>query len=364
MMLFILALTGPLLASEPAYSMWNGQESVDEYAKKVNLSPTQTLDLGNGVKMDLVLIPAGKFLMGTPDPMPVDEDAFHTKIVISQALLAASVGTLLVMLAVVLIQAIRQQQRPKLSLARLLAITASAGVAVLSSMHWQESGRAVEKAKLEYATAKARVQKANSDEKPAHPVTLKKPFYMGKFAVTQEQYHAVIGTNPSHFKGKDNPVEMVSWDDAQRFCKKLMKQMKQSVRLPTEAEWEYACRAGTTTTWHSGDTKADLGRVAWYGENSSGKTHPVGQREPNVFRLYDMHGNVWQWCQDWYEENYYRKSEAENPQGPAQGNLRLLRGGSWNIPRGCATRDWSIPVLQSNGGGFRVVVPAVAVPDR
>ena len=144
------------------------------------------------------------------------------------------------------------------------------------------------------------------------------PFYMGKFAVTQGHYQAVTGQNPSQFKGRDNPVETVSWNDAQAFCKKLTSKQIQAVRLPTEAEWEFACRAGTRTRYYSGDTEADLALVAWYSaKNSKGTTHPVGQKEANTFGLYDMHGNVWQWCQDWYGEDYYGKSEAENPKGPA-----------------------------------------------
>jgi formylglycine-generating enzyme required for sulfatase activity len=221
-------------------------------------------------------------------------------------------------------------------------------------MHRQYSVQAFEQAK--YAAAKARY--AQPAEKPAHGVTLTKPFYMGKFTVTQEQYQAVMGSNPSHFKGKDNPVEQVSWEDAQAFLKKLSEQTKQALRLPTEAEWEYSCRAGTTTMYYSGDTEADLARVAWYDGNSKSTTHPVGQKEPNKFGLYDMHGNVWQWCQDWYGEDYYGKSDAENPAGPEQGAFRLLRGGSWrNGPMDCRSgrRDRDGPGYRNLYLGFRIV---------
>ena len=176
----------------------------------------------------------------------------------------------------------------------------------------------------------------------------------------------MTGSNPSNFKGKDNPVEQVSWDDAQAFLKKLSEITKQTVRLPTEAEWEYSCRAGTTTTYYSGDTEADLARVAWYIDNSKNTTHPVGQKEPNKFGLYDMHGNVWQWCQDWYSEDYYGKSEAENPAGPAQGSYRLLRGGSWGgSPVDCrsAGRGGSNPDFRFYYFGFRIVlVPSFRTP--
>ena len=361
----VFVVLGSVSAGEPAYPLWDGSESVAEYAKKVNLPPTKTLDLGNGVNMELVLIPAGKFIMGTPEPTPVDEEGCLKKIVIGQALLATSTVALLVMLALITIQAIRKRQRPKYSLLWLLLVTAMAGGCVLSGVHWRQSLRGLETAQSEYAAAQARFQSADDTEKPAHTVILTKPFYVGKFVVTQEQYQAVVGTNPSNFKGKDNPVEQVSWDDAQAFCKKLTEQSKQAVRLPTEAEWEYSCRAGTTTSYYSGDSEASLARVAWYSENSNGATHPVCQKEPNAFGLYDMHGNVWHWCDDWYGHDYYGKSDAENPHGPANGDSHVLRGGSWRGgPGRCqsAFRDWFNPDGRSSFGGFRVVVPVLRTP--
>ena len=375
---FMLLLVTPfVLATDAPAPLWDGNESVADYAKRVNLPPTKTLDLGNGMKLELVLIPAGKFLMGTRGPMSVDEDGFQKKIVTGQALLAASAGFLLVMLAFVVIRAIQHKRRPQLSLGLLLLVTVAAGGCVLSGLHWRHSVQTLEKANAEYAQVMAIYYAAHPDEKslhPAHLVTLTQPFYMGKYAVTQEQYQAVTGippscfigkTSPSTFLNKDNPVDTVSWEDAQVFCKTLSRQMNQAVRLPTEAEWEYACRAGTKTTYHSGDSEADLARVAWYGANSKGTTHPVGQKEANNFGLYDMHGNVWQWCQNWYGE--YGKSEAENPQGPAQGDLRMLRGGAWNYNCQCcrsATRMDYHPVIKGTDYiGFRVVlVPASRTP--
>ena len=326
-----IVLAGSLVAGEPnVYPLWAGSESVADYAKRVNLPPTQTLDLGNNVKLELVLIPAGQFTMGTPEPPPVDEDGFRKKIVTGQALLAVSGGLLMVLLGVVVIRAIRKKRRPQLSLGLLLLVTVAAGGAVLSGVHWRQSARGLEQARVDFIAAKARYNAAEKNEKPAHAVTLTKPFYIGKFVVTQEQWQQVAGANPSHFKGKDNPVERVSWNDAQDFCKKLTAQTKQPVRLPTEAEWEFACRAGTRTTYYSGETEADFARVAWYYMNSKNTTHPVGQKEPNAFGLNDMYGNVWQCCQDWYGEDYYGKSNAENPQGPPQGDNRVVRGGSWD----------------------------------
>ncbi|MBI3831824.1 MAG: SUMF1/EgtB/PvdO family nonheme iron enzyme [Planctomycetes bacterium] len=354
------------LTPSPKFPLWDNSESVADYAERVGLPPTKTLDLGNGVKLELVLIPAGKFMMGTPEPVPVDEDGFHKKIVTGQALLAVGCGVLLVLLGAVAVQALRKRQRPKFSLARLLAMTVAAGIVVLSGLHWSMSAQMMEKAQIEFMSAKTRYSAALAEEKPAHLVTLTKSFYVGKFSVTQEQYQQVVGQNPSDFSGKNNPVECVSWNDAQSFCKKLGEQTEQTIRLPTEAEWEYACRAGTTAKYYSGDTYADLSRVAWYSTNM---THPVGQKSPNAFGLYDMLGNVSQWCEDRYGENYYEMSASEDPQGPALGGGHVLRGGSWaDGPLECRAttrytdRDvWTDKEVQhapafNDDWGFRVVV--------
>jgi formylglycine-generating enzyme required for sulfatase activity len=164
---------------------------------------------------------------------------------------------------------------------------------------------------------------------PQHEVTLSKPFYMGVTEVTQAQYEAVMGTNPSAFKGATNPVETVSWNDATEFCKRLSEKTRQAVRLPTEAEWEYACRAGTQTAFSFGDSDAALDDYAWWAKNSGGTTHPVGQKKPNAWGLYDMHGNVYEWCADWYGD--YPQGSVTDPSGSATGayGARVLRGGSW-----------------------------------
>jgi formylglycine-generating enzyme required for sulfatase activity len=169
----------------------------------------------------------------------------------------------------------------------------------------------------------------NDDEKPPHRVTISQPFYLGKYEVTQEQWQAVMNNNPSEFKdcGGNCPVEQVSWDDAQEFIKRLNARLDgHTYRLPTEAEWEYAARADTTGDF-AGNLDED--KMGWFLENSRAKTHPVGQKKPNAWGLYDMHGNVFEWVQDWYDENYYKNSPSTDPQGPNSSQDRVLRGGSW-----------------------------------
>jgi len=169
-----------------------------------------------------------------------------------------------------------------------------------------------------------------SDEKPIHSVTISEAFYMGKYEVTQKEWKAVMGDNPSSFKGDKLPVEQVSWNDIQEFIKKLnQKEGGTKYRLPTEAEWEYAARAGSNSKWSFGDNESQLGDYAWYGSNSNSQTHPVGQKKPNKYGLYDVHGNVWEWVQDWYDSNYYSSSPKTDSKGPSSGSLRVFRGGGW-----------------------------------
>ncbi len=167
-------------------------------------------------------------------------------------------------------------------------------------------------------------------EQPQHKVRITKPYYMGKYLVTQEQWQAVMGDNPSMFTGPKNPVERVSWDDCQAFLVKLNERPgKGRFQLPTEAQWEYACRAGSTTRYFFGDDESVLGEYAWYGANSRDKAHPVGEKKSNPWGLYDVYGNVGEWCQDWYDENYYAGSPMDDPTGPTTGSDRVKRGGSW-----------------------------------
>ncbi|GHU24948.1 hypothetical protein AGMMS50243_28630 [Betaproteobacteria bacterium] len=264
-------------------------------------------------------------------------------------------------------------------------------------------------------------EKASDDETPLHLVSISQAFYLGKYPVTQEQWEAVMGSNPSQFKGRNNPVEEVSWDDVQTFIQRLnAKEGTKKYRLPTEAEWEYAARAGTKSAYsfgddaekpgdgaekagddakqlggdaeQSGDDAAQLrdgaeqlgdgaeqlkddaeqlkdgaeqlkddaeqlGAYAWYYDNSVRQTHPVGQKKPNPWGLYDMHGNVWEWVNDWYDKSYYSRSPSTDPAGPASGQRRVLRGGSWNLHAEhlrSANRGSGTPGLRYDGFGFRL----------
>jgi len=200
-------------------------------------------------------------------------------------------------------------------------------------------------------------ENGRDDEEKQHSVTVS-PFWIGKYEVTQKQYQEIMGTNPSDFEGDNLPVEHVNWEDAVEFCKKFSKKYNVKARLPYEAEWEYAARAGTKTVYYWGD--AIDGDYLWYGSNSGGTTQPVGQKKSNQFGLYDMSGNVWEWCSDWYGEDYYSSSPAKDPTGPGSGSFRVLRGGSWIDDNGLilrtANRDGFGPGLRNSIVGFRVVV--------
>jgi len=240
---------GAVLAAAGVLTLANCQEA--RPAKGPTISPPKEFaaDLGGGVKLELVLIPAGEFMMGSP---------------------AAEKG-------------------------------------------------------------------AAADEKPQHRVRITKAFYLGRYPVTQEQWTAVMGGNPSYFKGPKNPVEEVSWDDGLLFFMRLNEKVGGGkFQFPTEAQWEYACRAGSTTRYCFGDDEAGLAEYGWYDKIAGGTTHPVGGKKPNAWGLYDMHGNVWQWCADWNDSTYYAHSPIDDPTGPASGTLRISHGGCWFSGAGAA----------------------------
>lgn len=200
-----------------------------------------------------------------------------------------------------------------------------------------------------------------------HEVTISKSFYLGVYEVNQDEYEKVMGKNPSHFKGRMLPVEKVSWDDAVSFCKALSELPAERAngrvyRLPTEAEWEYACRAASITSYCFGDDAESLGEYAWFEENAEFKTHPVGLKKPNRWGLYDMHGNVWEWCVDWCTD--YPSGEAADPNGPSEGSTHVRRGSCWFfVAKYCrsAMRDAGVPSLRAADIGFRV---AMSLPAK
>ncbi|MGA0173459.1 MAG: formylglycine-generating enzyme family protein [Phycisphaerales bacterium] len=221
-----------------------------------------------------------------------------------------------------------------------------------------------------------------SGETP-HDVTISKAFWIGQTEVTQAQWQAVMDSNPSEFAGNPNhPVEKVSWNDALRFCERLSQKTGMNFRLPTEAEWEYACRAGTTTAYSFGDDPSDLAQHAWFAGNSGREdfdadalgavgdltalfdrlesngcsTRPVATKKPNAWGLHDMHGNVWEWCSDWFVE--LPSESVTDPAGPTSGTERVLRGGSWSLVSRygrAASRSRAAAEIGSSSYGFRVV---------
>ena len=260
-----------------------------------------SLDCGHNVTLKLIVIPAGEFMMGSPETLP------------GLALLRRNYCV------------IGNSQRP-----------------------------------------------APPNEQPQHRVRITKPFYMGIYTVTQAQYESLMGTNPSRYKGANRPVEMVSWKDAVDFCKKLSEKTGRQVRLPTEAEWEYACRAGTITPWYTGETisnKQANFRDYWGWAESEvyHSTTPVGSYPPNPWGLYDMLGNVQQWVQDWFDGRYYKVSPVDDPTGPVGGTVHVARGGAWDGASGecrSAIRKESIEPWTERDWtkGFRVV--CVCTPEE
>ena len=291
----VLAAPPAAPATQPAYPLWDGKETLAQYAQRAAIkSPETKLDLGKGVALKLALIPAGKFLMG------------------------------------------------------------------------------IAKDELALFPAEAKQEGFNgsfdiSAESPQHEVTISTPFYFGVYVVTQDEYQQIVGKNPSKFIGARNPVEQIAYDAAQEFCQKASAKTARTVRLPTEAEWEYACRAGTTTPFNLGATitpdQANYwGTYAWNNGKKGvyrNKTTPVGTFKPNAWGLYDMHGNAAQWCSDWFGKDYYSKSPAADPTGPATGERRVMRGGGFGYsPMMCrsAFRDRLMPEWHWASMGFRVVV--------
>jgi formylglycine-generating enzyme required for sulfatase activity len=206
-----------------------------------------------------------------------------------------------------------------------------------------------------------RDRNASNEEKPQHKVTISRSFYIGRYPVTQNQWFKVISSKPKYLEFDDEkaPVENVSWFEVKELIDQLNRREEYSeYRLPTEAEWEYSARAGTGGIFSFGNDSSQLRNHGWFDGNSRGKTHRVGEFPSNSWGLYDVQGNVYEWCEDWYDETYYSKSPSMDPLGPMNGEERVIRGGSWNSREGqcrLSKRDSLIPYLRNSKTGFRLV---------
>ena len=225
------------------------------------------------------------------------------------------------------VQAVASMESPSTSNASTNIVDSSESGSVITIP--VKDGICIEMVKVEAGSfdmgATPEMQDPYEDEKPVHRVTLTNDYYIGKYEVTQALWKIVMGSNPSNFKGYDLPVEKVSWNDCQDFVSKLNAMTGKRFRLPTEAEWEYAARGGKKSRGYQYSGSNTLGDVAWYGDNSGNKNHAVGTKQPNELGIYDMTGNVWEWCQDWYDS--YSSSPQTNPTGAASGSFRVFRGG-------------------------------------
>jgi formylglycine-generating enzyme required for sulfatase activity len=270
---------------------------------------------------------------------------------------------------------------PGASVGRLLWDEArTAPYKVLSRVVQLEGGVELELVEIVAGVFAMGSEDGDDDEKPVHPVSIARPFWIGKYEVTQAQYRAVTGSMPAHFRGDNRPVENVTWLDADGFCKRLTEREKkagrllgsETFRLPTEAEWEYACRAGTTTSFSYADQLAPA--LANYDVSQGApkprptparETLPVGSFKPSPWDLYDMHGNVWEWCADWYDREYYGRSPQLNPFNVRPSGAMVCRGGSWINPASfcrSANRNSGDPRQANHMTGFRVVLGPPPVP--
>ncbi len=253
------------------------------------------------------------------------------------------------------------------SLSGVLKTNASSSVASGTSLAGNtisipvKDGISIDMVRVEAGTftmgATAEMKVPDDDEKPTHQVTLTNDYYIGKYEVTQALWQAVTGNNPSNYKGDNLPVENVSWNDCQEFISKLNRITGKTFRLPTEAEWEYAARGGKKSRGYQYSGSNNLADVAWYEDNSGSKTHTIGSKQANELGIYDMTGNVWEWCQDWYGK--YSSSSQTNPTGATSGSYRVIRGGSWfNAARYCRSsfRFNGTPVYRRIDLGLRLVL--------
>jgi formylglycine-generating enzyme required for sulfatase activity len=194
-----------------------------------------------------------------------------------------------------------------------------------------------------------------SNEGPRREIEISKPFYLGRYQITQAQYITIIGASPSDFVGDSVPVDQIVYPKALQFCERLTQLVSVSIALPTEAQWEYACRAGSKTRFCSGETTADLNKVAWYEDNAGGTIHPVGQKEPNPWGLYDMHGNVWELCSDFLDP--YDRISPRDPKGATSKIRGAMRGGGWTHGANyCRSASRLVSDTMFGGAGIRIAI--------
>jgi len=324
------------------WPLWDGKETVASYAARVKLPATKAIDLGNNLTLELVLIPPGKFMMGS-------QDLAQSYGTIEEAIGMMILGAILtVVLFVLLRMNYRKNQRRHFSLGWLVLLTFTVGLFFGGIARGYAVGVQAHELKKHVVLGLA------YNEFPAHSVTISKPFYMGKYSVTYEQSDIVLRTNMGQYMNpKHVAVGNSSWNMAVDFCRKI------KGYLPTEAQWEYACRAGTTTRFYTGDKESDLDRAGWYYLNTRNRNEcVVGEKVANAFGLFDMHGNVSQWCEDWFGE--YKGESQVDPKGPLSGTRRVLRGGSyWTMGTDCrsASRSCESTDGENRIFGFRVCMP-------
>jgi len=325
--------------------LWNGEESVRDYAARLGI-PAEFVLESTGLRIEMVLIPAGRFHMGILKPVPLP-------IYMPTGLIVSAICLIIIIAVsgrVFWIAKIRNG-KPQFSLRSYILIIFALSV-LMGGIIYDYLAR---KANAQFYAAALRYDDSLEEERVAHEVTISAPFYLSRCEITEGDF--LLDKN--QYTGSRQPATNISWYDASAYCERLSGILKLDVRLPTEA-WEFACRAGTTTEYHCGDQFAALDLCGWYEKNSGYKVQLVGKKKMNQFGLYDMHGNVSEWCADWFQE--YSSDSVVDPKGPKSGSEKIIRGGSVASPSiGCKSysRNMGAPFVFSEFFGFRI---AVSVP--